>query len=68
MPGENLALKETLVLAAFKNILKVQGQSRHGVPLNAWRVQNNAVFVRSTPLYGASVLELTETTMQFGNK
>ena len=65
------ALKETLrVLAAFKETyLKYKDKAATECPLNAWRVQNNAVFVRLDAFWERchDVLELTETTMQFAN-
>ena len=68
--GAVSALKETLrVLAAFKEVyLKYKDKAATECPLNAWRVQNNAVFVRLDAFWERchDVLELTETTMQFG--
>ena len=65
------ALRETLrVLAAFKEVyLRYKDRAAAECPLNAWRVQNNAVFVRLDAFWERchDVLELTQTTMQFGN-
>ena len=65
-----MRLKETLrVFGAFKEVyFKYKDKAATECPLNAWRVQNNAVFVRLDAFWERchDVLELTETTMQFG--
>jgi len=64
-------LRETLrVLAEFKRVyLAYKDKANAECPLNPWRVQNNAVFVRLDAFWERShdLLELTCTTMQFSN-
>ncbi|KAH8062602.1 dynein light chain binding protein [Aureococcus anophagefferens] len=64
-------LRETLrVLAEFKQVyLAYKDKANAECPLNPWRVQNNAVFVRLDAFWERShdLLELTCTTMQFSN-